>query len=214
MPNTMNAEDSAPRIRYFTPASSDTSRLRWKLVEDIKCDGDEFDGNEQHREIIGRRGEQHSRQRKDDERIIFRDARGDAVGKFRGHEQHQNGGDEEEAFEKQGQRVFDEHAVEGRAGQAANAVAAQADQQQHAQRGDGGVAEKPLALGGHKQIRQHQHEAEGDHADFERDQGSVHQFRIADCGLRSSAKALAIRAAVWPRLAAGADRPQSFARRA
>ena len=26
MPKTMNADDSAPRIRYFTPASSDTSR--------------------------------------------------------------------------------------------------------------------------------------------------------------------------------------------
>ena len=32
MPYTMNADDSAPRIRYFTPASSDATLPRVKLV--------------------------------------------------------------------------------------------------------------------------------------------------------------------------------------
>ena len=90
---------------------------------------------------------------------------GDAVGKFRRHEQHQNGRDEEEALEEQRQPVLHEHAVERRAG-GCNAVAAQADDQQHAQRRDGRVAEEAPALGGHQQIRQHQHQAEADHRRF------------------------------------------------
>ena len=97
-----------------------------KTDQDVKRDRDEFDGNEQHREIVRRRGKQHSRQREHDERIIFADARRDAVGKFHRHEQHENGRDEEKAFEEQRQRVFDEHAVEGRAGKLQTAVAAQA----------------------------------------------------------------------------------------
>ncbi len=99
MPNTMNADDSAPRIRYFTPASSDCDFAALKTDENVKRDGDEFDGNEQHRKVIGRRGEQHSRQREDDERIVFRDAAGGkAVGKFRGHEQDEHGRNDEEAL--------------------------------------------------------------------------------------------------------------------
>ena len=30
--STMKADASAPRMRYFTPASSEASRPRWKLV--------------------------------------------------------------------------------------------------------------------------------------------------------------------------------------
>jgi hypothetical protein len=71
-----------------------------KTDEDIKRDGDEFDGNEQHHEIVGRRGKQHSRQREHDERIVFGNAGSDAVGKFHRHEQHDDGGDDEEAFEE------------------------------------------------------------------------------------------------------------------
>ena len=39
--------------------------------------------------------------------------------------------------------------------------------QQHGQRGDGGVSNEAAALGGHKEIRQHQHQAEADHENFQ-----------------------------------------------
>jgi hypothetical protein len=121
-------------------------------------------------------------QREHDERVVFGDAGGDAVGKFRRHEQHEDGGDEEEAFEKQRERILDKRAVERRAEHAANAVAAQADEQKSAQRRNRRVGRELLALGGHPEIRQHQHDAEGDYADFKRDGGGVHQLRVEDCG--------------------------------
>ncbi len=32
MPNTVKAVESAPMIKYFTPASSEVTTPRWKLV--------------------------------------------------------------------------------------------------------------------------------------------------------------------------------------
>ena len=64
-----------------------------------------------------------------------------------------------------GQPVVDEHAVEGGAALQRRRRSGR-DQQQSAQRRDGRVAEETLAFGGHPKIRQHQHEAEGDHRRF------------------------------------------------
>ena len=108
----MNADDSAPRIRYFTPASSDRDPAALKARQHVERDGDQFDGNKQHREIVRRRGEQHSRQRKNDQRIILRNPRRDAVGKLHRQHQHQHCRQQKKAFEKYRQAVLHKHSAE------------------------------------------------------------------------------------------------------
>jgi hypothetical protein len=132
MPKTMNEEDSAPRIRYFTPASSDWSTVALKTDEHVKRDGDEFDGHEQHREVVGRGGEQHAGQREQNQRIIFRHAAG---GERSENSAAMNNTKIAATIKKRlknrDRRVVDEHAVERGAELAATTIAAQArDQQQ------------------------------------------------------------------------------------
>ena len=65
--------------------------------------------------VIGRRREQHSRQREDDQRIIFRNARRDPVGKFHRQNQHEDRCEQEEPFEEHRQPIRQEHSAERRA---------------------------------------------------------------------------------------------------
>ena len=70
--------------------------------------------------------------------------------------------------------------MKGRTAQTANSLAAEADDKQTGQRGDGRIGEVFLALGGDPEIRQQQRGAEGDYAQFKCDQGSVHQLRTPE----------------------------------
>jgi len=89
---------------------------------------------------------------------------------------------DEQLFEEQRERVVDEHFRECGAELTATAVPAQARDQQHGQRGEAAYPMKRRRSAGTKQIRQHQHEAEPITENFQHDQGSVHQFEVADCG--------------------------------
>src|SRR5436190_1429046 len=67
----------------------------------VEGHGDEFERNEQHREVIGRGGEHHPGERKKNERIILGNARFDAVREFSGHDEYEYSSDEEKTFEEQ-----------------------------------------------------------------------------------------------------------------
>ena len=136
-----------------------------KTRQHVKCDGNQFDGNKEHHKIVGRRRKQHSRQRENDERIVFTDACGNAarlgeawVGKFHRHEQHQNRGDKEVSFKKDRQRIFHKHAVKCRAG-GCNCRSRSSLHEQQSQRRYRRVTQEALVSGGHPKIRQQQHEA-------------------------------------------------------
>ena len=97
------------------------------------------------------------------------------IREFHRHEQHKDCSDDEKPLEENRQPVLDEHAVEGGAGGAM----AQVQDQQHSQRRRRGVAKQAPTFGGHPKIREHQHEAEGDHPDFQIEQGCVHFGSVA-----------------------------------
>ena len=76
-----------------------------KTNKDIKRDRDQLDRHEKHAEIIGRRGEHHSRQCENDERIILGHTGAQSLGKIDGEHEHENSRDQKEAFKKQRQAV-------------------------------------------------------------------------------------------------------------
>ena len=81
--------------------------------EHVEGDGDEFQRHEQQGEVVRRGGKQHARERKQNQRVELGDAGGDAVGEFDRHEQDDEGGQQEEAFEEQRQAVERVHLAEG-----------------------------------------------------------------------------------------------------
>ena len=93
-----------------------TGAATLKADEHIERHGDEFERDEQQREVIRRRREHHARSRKQDERVILRDARRDAIGELHRHQQDKNRRDEEKAFEEQRRAVEKKHSFESRFG--------------------------------------------------------------------------------------------------
>ena len=129
----------------------------------VEGDGDEFERDEQQGEVVRRGGEQHARERKQDQRIELGDAGGDAVGEFDRHEQDDEGGQQEEALEEQRQAVERVHLAEGILhrlvrGEPDAAEAVEQDQA-HAQRGD--VAELAFGRQRQPQIHEEQPQARG-----------------------------------------------------
>lgn len=66
---------------------------------------DQLDRNKEQRKVIRRRRKEHPGEREYQQPVVFGNPRRNAVGIFDRDEQHDDGGDQEKAFEKQRQAV-------------------------------------------------------------------------------------------------------------
>jgi len=134
----------------------------------IEGDRDEFQRHEQEGEVIRRRGKQHPRQGKQDQRIELGDASLDAVGEFDRHQEDDESGQQEQALEEQRQAVEGIHLAEGILHRLVRAdVDAAKAVEQYQPHTDGGGATEPT-LGGQRepQIRKQQPQPQGQHQKF------------------------------------------------
>ena len=113
MPNTVKAggERADDQILHAGFERGNPGAL--EAGQHVEGDGDQFQRDEQQGEVVGRRGEQHARQGKQDQRVELGDAGCDAVGELDRHQQHDERGQQEEALEEQRQAVERIHLAEG-----------------------------------------------------------------------------------------------------
>ena len=157
-------------IRYFTPASSEATRRALEAGEHVEGDGDQFERDEEQGEVVGGGGEQHARAaRTGSARRYSAMPACDAVGELDGHEQDEEGGQQEEALEEERQAVQGVHLAEGvlrlSPGPSADASEAVEQDDAHAQRRRRSPSLR-LARRRQPQVDQQHPQAEGQHQRF------------------------------------------------
>jgi hypothetical protein len=167
----MKAEDNAPD-QIFHACFKRRQAAALKARQHVKRHGDEFDGDEQQREIIGRRREHHPRQREDDQAVILRHARFDAVREGHRHDQHQGRGDEKEPLEEQSESI--QHVTRAERELRLRRLEVEAVNKDKHQGAGGDQAERPLLLRGQPEVRQQQPQPQRHHENLQNHQRGVH----------------------------------------
>jgi hypothetical protein len=71
IPYRKNAEENAPRRKYFIEASAEASRRKENPVRQVQGQGQDLQGQE-HQDEVGRRGDEgHARRGQEDERVVL-----------------------------------------------------------------------------------------------------------------------------------------------
>jgi len=137
-----------------------------KTDQDVKADRNHFQRHENHHKIIGRGGEHHPRQRQQDNGVKFADAHRNSPAELHAHQDHKDGADQKEPFEKERKAVLDEHSMKTRH-RGTPADTEETDRQNNEQSGEGDIAQPGLQLVRRPQINQEDRQGQPNDGNFQ-----------------------------------------------